>query len=59
MTGKRRHPHQLRRRNPAAEAVRSRKFRPKVFRDRTRYHRPASKRQIGRDPIIDGDDGDA
>lgn len=36
----------LRRRNPAAQAVRSRSFRPKVFRDRLRYHRPAQHRDL-------------
>jgi hypothetical protein len=32
-----------RRRNAAAQAVRSPKFRPKVFRDPRTYHRPTAK----------------
>lgn len=36
-------PAALRWRNPAAQAVRSPKFRPKVFRDPRSYHRPAEK----------------
>ena len=36
-------PSPLRRRNPAAQAVRSPKFRPKVFRDPRTYHRPTAK----------------
>lgn len=40
-TGKR--PSPPRRRNAAAQAVRSPKFRPKVFRDPRTYHRPTAK----------------